>query len=375
MSTETGAQAWPVKELDGWLPTTASIIIDNYNYAAFLGEAIESALNQTHDAQVIVVDDGSKDNSRDVIAAYGKRVEAIYKENGGQASAFNAGFRRASGDVIFFLDSDDMLEPGTVEAVLNAWREGTVMVHHPMLIIDSKGRPWGEIPDPNLGLADGDVRSLLLNEGTYPTTVTSGLAFARPALAKVMPMPEKDFIYSADGYLVHALPFFGRVQRVNGRLGKYRTHGGNATDAWSDPGGYAAGFRRKISYSLNEIETVRKFAREFSLTPSADIGEGDPDFLGYRLFSIILDPRSHPIPHDRKFGLLFKYIARRWKSSWSLRRRVSTIIFPLFAAFASPSAAAKLIHTMSDSAAQPEWLSALSKWLRRRQKKGAATAA
>ena len=76
----------------------ASVIINNHNYGGFLKDAIESALVQTHHAtEVIVVDDGSTDESRDVIAGYGERSVPVFKSNGGQASAFNAGIARSRG--------------------------------------------------------------------------------------------------------------------------------------------------------------------------------------------------------------------------------------------------------------------------------------
>src|SRR5215813_6060987 len=97
----------------------ASIIIDNYNYGRFLQGAIDSALQQTYTPlEVIVVDDGSTDNSREIIAGYGPRIIPVLKENGGQASAFNAGFRVSRGAVVFFLDSDDLLIPTAVENVV-----------------------------------------------------------------------------------------------------------------------------------------------------------------------------------------------------------------------------------------------------------------
>jgi len=89
-----------------------SIVIDNYNYRQYLGEAINSALDQTYRAvEVIVVDDGSTDQSREVICDYGDRVISIFKDNGGQASAMNIGFARSHGDFVIFLDADDMLFP------------------------------------------------------------------------------------------------------------------------------------------------------------------------------------------------------------------------------------------------------------------------
>lgn len=367
MTPRFDSYEWPISELKDWKPATASIIIDNYNYAKFLPEAIESAVGQTQKSQIIVVDDGSKDNSREVISGYGEQILKVFKKNGGQASAFNAGFALATGDLIFFLDSDDMLENDAIETVLSAWRPGTAMAHFSMTIIDSAGHPLGLIPDPNAGLADGDVRPLLLTEGGYPTTVTTGLAFARRALGKVMPMPEHKFVYSADGYLVHAIPFFGGLQKIEKILARYRIHGGNATDVWGDPGGYAAGFRRKIGYAQNEFEAVKKFAGEFKIPVSPGLGERDPDYLGYRLFSLLLDPARHPVPGDRRMSLLLRYILRRWKSPWSLRRRLSSIVFPVLAAFSNSSTSARLIQIMSDATARPHWFSTLAGWLRRRQ--------
>ena len=91
------------------LKPLVSVIINNYNYGRFVADAIDSALTQTYsNCEVIVVDDGSQDNSREVIARFGDRVRTVLKSNGGQSSAFNAGFAESSGGVICFLDSDDV---------------------------------------------------------------------------------------------------------------------------------------------------------------------------------------------------------------------------------------------------------------------------
>lgn len=88
-----------------------SIIINNYNYERFLSEAIDSAINQNYqNTEVIVVDDYSTDNSRDVIASYGDKIIPVYhQENGKQAAAFNSGFAVSKGEIIIFLDADDYL--------------------------------------------------------------------------------------------------------------------------------------------------------------------------------------------------------------------------------------------------------------------------
>jgi glycosyltransferase involved in cell wall biosynthesis len=100
-------------------PEPVSIVIPAYNAEAFLAEAIESALGQTHQpVEVVVVDDGSVDGTSDVIRSFGDSVQFVQKENGGTASARNAGARRATGRWIVFLDADDRLHPPYVERCL-----------------------------------------------------------------------------------------------------------------------------------------------------------------------------------------------------------------------------------------------------------------
>src|SRR5215813_5615142 len=97
----------------------ASVLINNYNYGRFLAECIESVLSQDFaDWEIIVVDDGSTDESADVLAGYGDRIISIMKANGGQASCFNAGFAAASGDIIVLLDADDMFLPGKLSTII-----------------------------------------------------------------------------------------------------------------------------------------------------------------------------------------------------------------------------------------------------------------
>src|SRR5260221_12358121 len=112
----------------------ASIIVTSYNYERFLGHAIESALAQTHgETEVIVVDDGSTDGSRRVIDAFGNRITSVPKANAGQASAFNAGFAASSGEIVPFLDSDDVLLPTATECAAKRLGPGDgVKAHWPV---------------------------------------------------------------------------------------------------------------------------------------------------------------------------------------------------------------------------------------------------
>src|SRR3989442_14806578 len=99
------------------LPATSgsprvSVIIPVFNQAAYLPAAIDSVLAQTwKDYELLVIDDGSTDRSGEVARGYGDRLRYVRKENGGGASAVNAGVRHSRGEWIALLPSDDMWEP------------------------------------------------------------------------------------------------------------------------------------------------------------------------------------------------------------------------------------------------------------------------
>ncbi|WP_295532790.1 glycosyltransferase [uncultured Thioclava sp.] len=89
-----------------------SVIINNYNYGAFLARAVQSALDQRDvHAEVIVVDDGSSDDSRAVINSFGDQIVAVFQANAGQAAAINTGVRYSKGEILCFLDADDWFPP------------------------------------------------------------------------------------------------------------------------------------------------------------------------------------------------------------------------------------------------------------------------
>lgn len=95
---------------------TISVIIPTYNRAREVGAAIDSALAQTRPAlEIIVVDDGSTDETLDVLAPYGERIRVVRQDNQGVAAARNAGIAVARGDLLAFLDSDDVWLPRKLE--------------------------------------------------------------------------------------------------------------------------------------------------------------------------------------------------------------------------------------------------------------------
>ena len=101
-----------------------SVVIPTYNSARFIVETLESVFAQTYrDYEVIVVDDGSTDNTKEVLKPYMSRIRYIYKENGGPASARNVGIKNARGEYIAFLDSDDLWLPEKLEKQIRYFEE------------------------------------------------------------------------------------------------------------------------------------------------------------------------------------------------------------------------------------------------------------
>jgi glycosyltransferase involved in cell wall biosynthesis len=243
----------------------ASIIINNYNYGRFLRDAIDSALDQAYPwTEVIVVDDGSTDDSRTVIRGYGQRLRTIFKKNGGQSSAFNAGFRASRGQVICFLDADDMLHRRTLEKAMDLLRDpGVVKVHWPLWEVDAEGRKTGRRYPAGV-LAKGDLRDTVLTEGPghYTTSPSSARAYARTFLQQVFPLPEIDKELGVgaadwDYYLSMLAPLFGRIERLPRPFGCYRIHGANDYMSRS----FADLLRRELRLAEHRYAVLSRFCR------------------------------------------------------------------------------------------------------------------
>ena len=209
------------------MPLSFSIIITCFNKSAFIAEAIESAIEQTYPhKEVIVVDDGSKDDSLVVIEQFGDRVAVVAKPNGGQTSAGNAGFARSAGDVILFLDGDDFLLPDTLERIGAIWSAETAKVHFPLQVTDSAGQfIAGKMLPPYLPLPRGDMRASMQQFGFYPTPPASGNAFARAVLADCMPLDAAFPIL--DTPLIGLAALYGEIGALDTPGGCWRRSDGN----------------------------------------------------------------------------------------------------------------------------------------------------
>jgi hypothetical protein len=348
------------------VPQTTSVVINNFNYERFLSAAIESAIGQIRPTlEVIVVDDGSTDGSRELIASYGSRVRAVFKENGGMASAINAGCALARGDVVLLLDSDDILDPQATETVLANWAPDTVMVQARLQLIDAESRPVrGTVPAHWLRLDEGDLRARLLSRGSYSTTVTSGLAFRRDAILRTLPIPEDRFRQGADGYLVRAIPFLGRVKAVDRPLGYYRQHGHNWTALGTTPAQMGAGFRKRLDFFRTEVDLVKSLARKHGLVAAPDVGERNPDYLLLRLGSLVVDPENHPLPGDSRIRLLQRLAAAQWRDRpCPARYRLAEVLLTAAVAVLPRRVGRRLLVWRYAAAARPAWVARCLGWV------------
>jgi cellulose synthase/poly-beta-1,6-N-acetylglucosamine synthase-like glycosyltransferase len=207
----------------------ASVLISSHNYAPYLREAIDSALGQTYpELEVIVVDDGSSDDSPAIVESYGDRIVGIAQENGGPGAAMNTAFGKSRGEIVCLLDADDVFEPHKVERVVAAAREipGAYLIHHRLQTIDAEGRPMNA-PSPR-SLPGGDLRELVIRTGGwFPHPVTSGLAFRRAYLEQVFPVPARR---APDTYLAGPAALLAPVAAIGEPLARRRKHGGNRSE-------------------------------------------------------------------------------------------------------------------------------------------------
>jgi glycosyltransferase involved in cell wall biosynthesis len=288
-----------------------TIAINNYNYGEYLGSCIRSALEQTYSrVEVVVVDDGSSDDSREVIESFSSRVVALFKPNAGQASALNAGFVRSSGEIVLMLDSDDLLYPDVVARIVRAWRAGVAKVQFQLDVIDRSGERVGAcIPTT---LHQGDVTPIIRRFGGYASPPCSGNAYSRRVLEKFFPMPEAPWKWGADTYPIILSPFFGEVlcleepggcYRINSNPGKSQFVMNNRPTSPSDA---LTRLERSRALIGAELKT-RGFIHEggFLLEP--------PTKCRVRLISRVIDGRDSPayeIP-------IWRIISGSMRSIWS----------------------------------------------------------
>jgi glycosyltransferase involved in cell wall biosynthesis len=212
-------------------PSLVSIVIPTYNSALFICAAVDSCLAQTYpNSEIIVVDDGSTDGTRDLLAArYGERIRYLYQQNAGPSAARNSGIRAARGAFIQFCDADDQLLPPKVERCMEVFKRepdlGVVYTRYQHVEVDGKT----PVPLTDPPLLSGDIFcDLLLSNGN--AILTSATLVRRDALLEVGLFDERSDLQGTEDWdLFLRVAVRYHYASIDEILLLYRRHAGGLT--------------------------------------------------------------------------------------------------------------------------------------------------
>lgn len=296
-----------------------SILINNHNYAPYVGAAIESALAQDYpDREVIVVDDGSTDDSWRVIRGFGATIQAVRQENAGQGAAYNTLWSMASGEFVLFLDADDCLDRDAISTCVRAADDDTASVKFRLRLMDDAGAILpGSVP---YLMHDGYVTPMVRKFVHYAGPPGSGNFYRARAIARAFPLDAPYWRRGADTIPFVAAAFAGRVTAVRRELGSYRLH---------RPASRTAGIFGNIDTTYRATVNASERRREGSLAMLRR-GYGislpgpflpPPTALRARALSWRLDPNNHPFPDTRASLLRMQAEAlRNWPGFGRIER-------------------------------------------------------
>lgn len=213
-----------------------SVIIPTYNRENHICDAINSVLAQSYtNIEIIIVDDGSTDNTQQILQQYANRISYLYKENGGVSSARNLGLKQANGELIAFLDSDDI------------WINNKLSMQHKLLL-----------EHPNADYVMGQLESLFLtelsrndirNSSTPRFTVSSGCAlFRRHCFEQVGLFNESLQIYEDMDWFYRAHEASLQIISHNHVVQLNKRHDHNITDSSKERRRYFS--TRALKYSI-----------------------------------------------------------------------------------------------------------------------------
>lgn len=322
-----------------------SIIVNNFNYASFLAAAIDSALKQTYPhREVIVVDDGSTDRSREIIASYGDRIIPVFKENGGQASSFNQGFAIAQGEIILFLDSDDMLQPDIVAEVVSTFQShlNAVKVQYHLQVINADNTLKDEIHPPLNYHLPTNLPVHILNFYNYTWPPTSGNAFRASMLRQILPMPTTTHRISADAYLNLVGALYGAIVPLRRVGGWYRVHGQNGF-YFKNHQVNLTQLQQMISITTEIQSKQREILRTIHHIDAKTIGRWDLGTLKNKTILLKLSPQNYPLP-DQLFRLCLQGCIATVRCAVGWRARLLHLVWFSIIPFVSPEMALLLTN-------------------------------
>jgi glycosyltransferase involved in cell wall biosynthesis len=336
-------------------PPQVSIIIANYNYSAFLRRSIQSALTQTYpNVEVIVVDDGSTDESVETAKEFAGRVKLLFLQHAGETAGRNAGFAESSGSIVAFLDADDYLKPEAVATVVEQWRPAYSKLQFHLAIVDERGTERGLLmPRPRLD--SGRVDQLLLTTGRYITSPGSGNFYARWLLERIVPVPTDEWPQSFDSYAATYAGFYGEIGAIQAPLGYYRVHTSNMT---------RIAVRGKNSVDVSQLERlmsrgrrlralIEKIASQLNLPVADGIVTSHWLYLKLELAHLKLQPQT-----DRRdiAKCALRMIASACRASELTAIRTAELIGWAICTAISPREAAEPLISISFDLAPQGWI-------------------
>lgn len=249
------------------MPARCSIVISSYNYGRYLERCVSSALAQSVPAEVIVVDDGSTDGSRDVLEKFGNAITCIYQENSGQAAAMNVGIAAAQGDIVALLDADDWAYESKVDEILSAFDsspDGTWLRHNLALFDGDQviAQTSYDFPRRHSPIADYLRCGITVGE-------TSCMAFRRDFL--ISEIGEIPTLYStyADSYLKLSAALLGSCIDCPRSLGVRRLHRAQAS---SRSNGTPERVTARIRHLKANAERAAAIGEQVAITELAGAG-------------------------------------------------------------------------------------------------------
>ena len=305
-----------------------SVIIANYNYRDFVGAAIESALAiDWSDKEVIVVDDASTDDSRAIIDGFRGRVGAYFRPKSHQLGAHMFGFEQSTGDVVIFLDADDLLEPEVMQEVAKIWRPGVSKVQYRMNLIDAAGAQLGSaIPQFPPTNDPEKLRRTFLRTMAYTTPPGTGNAYSRDFVRNAFAMaPWK--MPASDTLLLTLAPLLGDVLTIRKPLARYRLHGANNVALRSLD---AVKLRDRLQEDVEKARLFATLSGQLCLPVPLDPLRYSVHHLQYRFASYLVEPAAHPFPEDTMLSLIHRFVSSATTySQMPLRDRLVLLIWTI----------------------------------------------
>lgn len=270
-----------------------SVIIPTYNCGKYICEAIDSVLAQTYkDFEIIVVDDGSTDNTNDIVGKYIKehpdKIKYFYKDNGGEASARNFGIQKTDSEYLAFLDADDVWLPDKLEIqYASIVKSGAGLNYTAMIVVDEHGKSIGEIKPSKPALCVVD----LIKGYRIPMTV-----LIRTELFGSIGLFDENIKVAVDTDLWIRFARHIKIEYISAPLAKYRRHESNISSNISEAYiGHTKIFSKLISnppIGISKEILKQKLARECYLLAKEYYLEKK---YGKALKNVVVSLRMYPL--------------------------------------------------------------------------------